>query len=116
MKKEHHEKLSKIIYIIMFVYVGIFIVIQLIVGVFTMFNMVDPSAFITEVNAMIAFLMIFVNVFALVNYCRNAGNPYLNDLNKNYVRKFKLVIILWNLAFCFKFGMASFGVNIVTID
>ena len=116
LKKEHHEKLSKIIYIVMFVYVGLFIIVQVTVMICAMFNKVDPSAFLTEVNALIAVLMMFVNIFALVNYCRNAGNPYLNDLNKKNVRKFKLVIITWNLAFLFHFGMDMFGINIVTMS
>lgn len=60
--------------------------------------------------------MVFINALALVNYCRNAGNPYLNDLNKKYVRKFKLVIVTWNIAFMIKFAMSSFGVNIIQLD
>ena len=82
----------------------------------TCFNFVESSAFLIEVNTLISFLMICVNSFALVNYCRNAGNPYLNETNKKMVRKFKLVIILWNLAFLVKFGMSSFGISIVSID
>ena len=116
MNKENHEKLSKIVYIIMFIYVGLFIIVQGTVMIFAMFEVVDSSAFLTEVNALVAFLMACVNSFALVGYCRNAGSPYLNEMNKTYVRKFKLVIIVWNLAFLFKFAMSSFGVNIVTID
>jgi len=60
--------------------------------------------------------MIFLNAFALVSYCRNAGNPYLNAKNKKYVRKFKLVLSAWNLAFLTKFLFSAIGVNIVRID
>jgi len=116
MKKEHHEKLSKIMNIVSFSYVGIFILVQTTVMVLTVVNVVEPKAFLVELNSLIGVLMIFLNGFALVNYCRNAGNPYLSEKNKKYVRNFKLVIILWNLAFITKFFMSSFGVNIIDIQ
>ena len=65
---------------------------------------------------LIAFLMVFVNVFALTNYCRNAGNPYLNDRNKKYVRKYKVLIVIWNFAFIIKFFMTNFGTTILDLD
>ena len=59
--------------------------------------------------------MIFLNVFALVGYFRNAGNPYLNDRNKKYVRKFKVLLLIWNFAFLTKFLFSIFGTTILDI-
>ena len=59
--------------------------------------------------------MLFLNVFALAGYCRNAGNPYLNDQNKKYVRKFKLLLLIWNFAFIMKFFIYIFGTNVLDI-
>ena len=78
--------------------------------------MVNPSNFLIELNTLVAILMIFVNVNALVSYCRNAGNPYLNEKNKKYVRKFKVVVILWNVAYLAKFLFSSIGVTIVNLQ
>lgn len=116
MKKEHHEKLSKIMNIVTFSYVGIFILVQLAIMILTVFNVVSPKAFLVELNTLIFFLMVFLNVFALVNYCRNAGNPYLSTKNKKYVRKFKLLIVIWNVAFITKFFMSFFGVSIIDLS
>ena len=60
--------------------------------------------------------MIFVNICAIVSYCRNAGNPYLNEKNKKKVRYFKLVIMIWNFAFIAKFVFSSAGVTLLDID
>ena len=68
-----------------------------------------------ELIVLIVFLMIFLNVFALAGYCRNAGNPYLNDRNKKYVRKFKVLLVVWNFAFITKFLITSFGTTILDI-
>lgn len=65
--------------------------------------------------SLIAILMIFLNSFALVCYCRNAGNPYLNAKNKKYVRRFKWVVVVWNFAFITKFFMDTLGINNVII-
>ena len=59
--------------------------------------------------------MIFLNAMALVSYCRNAGNPYLSEKSKKYVRKFKVVLVIWNLAFIVKFIMSSAGSTILDI-
>ena len=115
-KKENHIKLQKIMNIVTFSYVGIFIVVQTVVMVLTALEFVSPRAFLVELNTLILFLMIFVNAQALVYYCRNAGNPYLSAKNKRYVRKFKTVVVIWNAAFITKFFMSSFGVSIVNID
>ena len=115
-KKEYHIKLQKIMNIVTFTYVGIFIAVQTGVLIATVANLVDPSKFLIELNTLIFFLMVFLNVFALVNYCRNAGNPYLTEKNKKYVRKYKIIIVIWNFAYIMKFFMSSFGVTIVDID
>ena len=116
MKKEYYEKVKKIASIVTFVYVGIFIVVQLGVMILTVVEIVQPQAFLVELNTLIFFLMIILNGFALVNYCRNAGNPYLSEKNKKYVRRYKIVIVVWNLAFIIKFFMASFGVTLLDYD
>ena len=115
-RKENYEKLQRIMNIITLVYVAVFTVIQIGVMIFTCLDMVDPGKFLVELNTLVFFLMLFLNAFALVNYCRNAGNPYLHDKNKTYVRKFKTVIIIWNVAFITKFLFSAIGVNIMDID
>ena len=60
--------------------------------------------------------MVILNVFALTNYCRNAGNPYLNARNKKYVRKYKVLIVIWNIAFVLKFFMTNFGTTILDLE
>lgn len=84
--------------------------------ILTVVEIVEPQAFLVELNTLIFFLMVFLNVYALVNYCRNAGNPYLSEKNKKYVRRYKIVIVVWNLAFVIKFFMTSFGVTILDYD
>ena len=113
MKVESHKKLQKIMNWITFAYVAVFIVVQLIVLVCTFSDLIEPEAFLAELDLMIFILMVFLNVFALVNYCRNAGNPYLNDKNKKYVRKFKGAVVAWNLAYIVKIVMSGTGVNLV---
>ena len=114
-KKEQHEKLEKIMFIVTFTYVGIFIGVQVLIIILTIFKLVEAQAFLVELIVLIAFLMLFLNVFALAGYCRNAGNPYLNDRNKKYVRKFKVLLVVWNFAFIIKFFMTSFGTTILDI-
>lgn len=114
-KKEQHEKLEKIMFIVTFTYVGIFIGIQVLIIILTIFNLVEAQAFLVELIVLIAFLMLFLNVFALAGYCRNAGNPYLNDKNKKYVRKFKVLLVVWNFAFIIKFFMTGFGTSILDV-
>lgn len=115
-KKEQHDKLAKIMRIITLAYVAAFMVIQIGLMIFTVLDMVDTNNFLVELNTLVAILMIFVNANALVSYCRNAGNPYLNEKNKKYVRKFKLVIIVWNAAYLAKFLFSSIGVTIVDMS
>lgn len=115
-RKEYHIKLKKIMNIAVFSFVGIFIVVQLTVMILTVVNIVQPSAFLVELNTLILFLMLFLNGYALTNYCRNAGNPYLSEKNEKYVRKFKTVVVIWNVAFIIKFFMTSFGVTILDMD
>ena len=115
-KKEQHDKLAKIMRIITLAYVAAFMVIQIGLMIFTCLDMVDTNNFLVELNTLVAILMIFVNANALVSYCRNAGNPYLNDKNKKYVRKFKVVIIVWNVAYLAKFLFSSIGVTIVDMS
>ena len=115
-KKEQHDKLAKIMRIITLAYVAAFMVIQIGLMIFTCLDMVDTNNFLVELNTLVAVLMIFVNANALVSYCRNAGNPYLNDKNKKYVRKFKMVIIVWNVAYLAKFLFSSIGVTIVDMS
>ena len=76
--------------IITLAYVAAFMVIQIGLMIFTCLDMVDTNNFLVELNTLVAILMIFVNANALVSYCRNAGNPYLNEKNKKYVRKFNV--------------------------
>ena len=113
MKLESHKKLQKVMNWITFSYVGLFIVVQIVIMVLTVFEIVDAVAFLAELDTLIFFLMVFLNVFALVNYCRNAGNPYLNDKNKKYVRKFKAAVVAWNIAYIIRFVMSGTGVNLV---
>lgn len=115
-KKEQHDKLAKIMRIITLAYVAAFMVIQIGLMIFTCLDMVDTNNFLVELNTLVAILMIFVNANALVSYCRNAGNPYLNEKNKKYVRKFKVVIIVWNVAYLAKFLFSSIGVTIVDMS
>lgn len=115
-RKEYYDKLQKIMQIITFTYVGLFIGVQALVMVLTVFEIIEPEAFLIELNSLILVLMISLNVFALTNYCRNAGNPYLNDRNKKYVRKYKILIVIWNFAFILKFFMTTFGVTILDLD
>ena len=75
-------------------------------------NVVSTEAFQLELNACIFVLMVCLNVYALVNYCRNAGSPYLNDKYKKYVRKYKTVVVIWNFAFILKFILSIFGQTI----
>ena len=49
-------------------------------------------------------------------YCRNAGNPYLNDKYKRYVRRYKCVVIFWNFAFICKFFLTTTGSTIADIE
>jgi len=84
--------------------------------ILTVFDVVEPEAFLIELNALICFLLLMLNVNALTNYCRNAGNPYINDRNKKYVRKYKFLIIIWNFAFILKFFFTVFGVTILDLD
>jgi len=44
-KKENHDKLQKIMTIITLIYVGIFILVQIVVMIFTCLDMVDPGSF-----------------------------------------------------------------------
>ena len=115
-KKEYYDKLQKIMLIVTFTYIGLFIGVQVLIMVLTVFNIVKPEAFLVELNTLIFFLMLFLNIFALTNYCRNAGNPYLNDRNKKFVRKYKVLIVVWNFAFILKFFMTTFGVTILDLD
>ena len=84
--------------------------------ILTSLSFVDPTDFLYELNCLIALLMIFVNICAIVSYCRNAGNPYLTEKNKKYVRYFKLVMTIWNFAFIAKFMFYSVGITIADID
>ena len=61
-------------------------------------------------------MMIILNIQAGAMYCRNAGNPYLNDKFKFYVRTYKCVVITWNLAFFVKFFLNSTGATIEDIE
>ena len=61
-------------------------------------------------------MLVFLNVHACVMYCRNAGNPYINDKCKKYVRKYKCVVILWNLAFIIKIVISTSGSTIADIE
>ena len=115
-KKEQHDKLARIMRIITLAYVAAFMVIQIGLMIFTCLDMGDTNNFLVELNTLVAILMIFVNANALVSYCRNAGNPYLNEKNKKYVRKFKVVIIVWNVAYLAKFLFSSIGVTIVDMS
>ena len=60
--------------------------------------------------------MVVLNIQALVLYCRNAGNPYLNDKCKRYVRTYKCVVIFWNLAFVTKIFLSTTGSTIADIE
>ena len=84
----------------------------MIVIILTVAGFVHAQAFLVELNTLIFFLMIFLNVFAMVNYCRNAGNPYQNERYKKYVRKYKVVVVIWNFAFILKFMLSIFGQTI----
>lgn len=81
-----------------------------------MFSKVDATVFLVELNVTLFIMLLFLNVTALVSYCRNSGNPYKCEKYKKYVRKFKVVVIIWNLAFVIKFFMTTLGVNIVDIS
>ena len=107
-----HEKLVKYTTIVTFVYVFIFIGIQGLLMFLCVINVVSTEAFQVELNACIFVLMLCLNVYALVNYCRNAGSPYLNDKYKKYVRKYKTVVVIWNFAFILKFILSIFGQTI----
>ena len=116
MNRESHEKLQRVVNIVTFTYVAIFILVQIGFTVMTMFDWIDPTAFLIELNVTLFVMLVFLNVTALVSYFRNSGSPYKNDKFKKYVRKFKTVVIVWNLAFVIKFFMTTLGVNIVDIS
>ena len=84
--------------------------------ILTSISIVSPNDFLAQLNSLIGLFMIFVNICAIVSYCRNAGNPYLNEKNKKKVRYFKLVIMIWNFAFITKFVFSSAGVTLLDID
>ena len=107
-----HEKLVKITTIVTFVYVFIFIGIQGLLMFLCVANLVSTEAFQAELNACIFILMLCLNIYALVSYCRNAGSPYLNDKYRKYVRKYKVVVVIWNFAFILKFILSIFGQTI----
>ena len=107
-----HEKLVKITTIITFVYVFIFIGIQGLMMFLCVTNVVSTETFQVELNVCIFVLMLCLNVYALVSYCRNAGNYYLNDTYKKNVRKYKVVVVIWNFAFILKFMLSIFGQTI----
>ena len=81
-----------------------------------MINIVEPEAFLVELNTLIFILMLLMNAQALTLYCRNAGNPYINNLFKKKVRKYKTIIIVWNLAFILKFFLSIFGTTVLEMD
>ena len=115
MKKENHEKLQKIVNITTFVFAVCFLVLEITLMILTSIDIVKPEDFLAQLNSLIAIFMIFVNICALVSYCRNAGNPYLNDKTKKYVRRFKFVVAIWNLAFVIKIFLNSLGITIVDL-
>ncbi len=116
MARTAHLKLTKIINIVTFTYVGIFIVIQVIVMILTVTRVVDAQVFLVELNVLIFVMLLFLNIHASISYCRNAGNPYLNARNKKYVRKYKYVIVIWNIAFVIKILISFLGVTILSIE
>ena len=82
----------------------------------TMFDYVSPNQFLIELNSLVSVMIILLNVQALSMYCRNAGNPYLNDKYKRYVRRYKCVVIFWNFAFICKFFLTTAGATIADIE
>ena len=102
--------------IITFTYIGVFMVLQLVLLSLTVFNIILPNQFLIELNTLILVMMILLNINAGVMYCRNAGNPYLSDKCKRYVRTFKCVIILWNMAFIVKIFLTTTGSTIGDIE
>lgn len=81
-----------------------------------MFEIIDPNDFLVQFNVLLFFMIILLNINALAMYCRNAGNPYLNDKCKRYVRNYKCVIIFWNVAFIIKIVLSSSGATIADIE
>ena len=82
----------------------------------TMINLVEPEAFLVELNSLIFVLMLLMNAQALTLYCRNAGNPYINNVFKKKVRKYKIIIVVWNFAFILKFFLSIFGTTVLELD
>ena len=116
MTRTAHLKLTKIINIVTFTYVGIFIVVQVIVMILTVLRVCDAQVFLVELNVLIFVMLLFLNIHASISYCRNAGNPYLNEKNKKYVRKYKCVILVWNIAFVIKILISFLGLTILNIE
>ena len=61
-------------------------------------------------------MILLLNVHALAMYCRNSGNPYLNDKYKTKVRMVKCVVIFWNFAFISKLFLTTAGATIADIE
>lgn len=76
-------------------------------------KIVPLETFVIVLSSMTFILMCVMNVSAIISYCRNAGNPYLTDKNKKYVRHYKRVIVAWNLGYVVKFTMSNTGFSVV---
>lgn len=76
MQRDNHKKLFKIVNIVTFTYVAIFILCQLCFMILTMFNLIQPQPFLIELNVTLFIMLVFLNAYALVSYCRTAGSPY----------------------------------------
>lgn len=61
-------------------------------------------------------MMCVMNASAIISYCRNAGNPYLTEKKKKYVRHYKRVVVAWNFGYIIKFALSSAGVSVFDVS
>ena len=114
MSRFKSNKLAVVASWAVFIYVGIFVVLETFLLILTFFGKVDDQAFVIQLNVLNFVLEIFLNTNMLIFYCRNSGSPYIEPKFRKYVHKFGVVVSVWTIAFALRLVFALSGINIVS--
>jgi hypothetical protein len=110
MKRFESEKVAKWLNILVYVYVGIYIVVQVVLMIGIMFKWdISLDGFVYEFNVLTTILAIALNVNMTVFYCKNAGSPYKNEKMRKKVHTYAVAVSVWTVAFTARFLITVFG-------
>jgi len=111
-----NQRLQKCISWTLFVYIGFFIAIEIMLMILVLFGLVKNVGFLIQLIVLIGVLVVTLNIWATILYCSNSGSPYKNEKIAKKAARYNWAAAVWTTATVAKLVLGWFDPIIFNVE